>query len=42
MPSNMAVLSHKTIPAKVYSMLESFTIWDFRYFDTNFVNGWSP
>jgi len=26
MPSNMAVLSHKTIPAKVYSMLESFTI----------------
>jgi hypothetical protein len=26
MPSNMAVLSHKTIPPKVYSMLESFTI----------------
>jgi hypothetical protein len=26
MPSNMAVLSHKTIPPKVYSVLESFTI----------------
>lgn len=26
MPSSMAVLSHKTIPAKVYSVLESFTI----------------
>ena len=26
MPSNMAVLSHKSIPPKIYSMLESFTI----------------
>lgn len=26
MPSNMAVLSHRSIPPKVYSMLESFTI----------------
>ena len=26
MPSNMAVLSHKSIPLKVYSILESFTI----------------
>jgi hypothetical protein len=26
MPSNMAVLSHRSIPPKIYSMLESFTI----------------
>ena len=26
MPSSMAVLSHKSIPPKIYSMLESFTI----------------
>ena len=26
MPSNMAVLSHRSIPPKVYSMLESFTV----------------
>ena len=26
MPSSMAVLSHRTIPPKIYSMLESFTI----------------
>ena len=26
MPSNMAVLSHRFIPPKIYSMLESFTI----------------
>jgi hypothetical protein len=26
MPSNMAVLSHKSIPPKIYSILESFTI----------------
>jgi hypothetical protein len=26
MPSNMAVLSHKSIPPKIYSVLESFTI----------------
>jgi len=26
MPSNMAVLSHRSIPPKIYSMLESFTL----------------
>jgi hypothetical protein len=26
MPSSMAVLSHRSIPPKIYSMLESFTI----------------
>jgi hypothetical protein len=26
MPSNMAVLSHRSIPPKIYSMLESFTV----------------
>ena len=26
MPSNMAVLSHRSIPPKIYSILESFTL----------------
>jgi hypothetical protein len=34
MPSTMATLSHKKIPPKIYSVLDSFSAWDCRYFET--------
>jgi hypothetical protein len=42
MPSNMAVLSHRSIPPKIYSILESFTLWDFRYCEINLVKSSLP